>query len=83
MSPVRAAPLSAGEVPSNGCSAVLDVASSAAKEEQHVIQHIFLLLFTEGLSLSLTLHQLLVKPFVSDMNLCLLVALSILSVESC
>lgn len=51
---VRAAPLTASEVPGNGWSAVLDVGYCGV-EDQYVVQHIFLLVFTWGPSLDLIL----------------------------
>ena len=52
MTLVRAAPVSANEVPANSWSAVLDVGYSGVKE-QYVIQYIFLLVCTWGPSLDL------------------------------
>lgn len=63
MTPVRAVPRSASEMPCNSKSTVLDVCYSVIKEEQYVDQHIFLLVFTGGPSLDLLLQQAIGKAF--------------------
>lgn len=54
---------------------LLGVGYFGVKEEQYVVRHIFLLLFTGGPSLDLILQLPLVKPFVIALYLYALAAL--------